>query len=62
MHITFEIGYHLSRGTETSDSGCRHKSAVPDLVTIVSRNVAIVAGTDNDNVLRSCWQLFEKSR
>lgn len=60
--ITFEIGYHhLRRGTETSDSGFRIKSAVPEPVTIVSRNVAILTCADDDNLLRSCWQLFEKS-
>jgi len=60
-HITFEIGYNLIRGSQTSDSGRRKKSAVPDLVTIVSRNVAILACADNVNLLRSCRQLFEKS-
>ena len=53
-HITFEIGYHLSRGTETSASGRMQQPAVPDLATIVSGNVTILAGADNDNLLRSC--------
>jgi hypothetical protein len=61
-HITFEIGYHHRQETETSDSGCTQTPAVPELAKIVSRNVAILAGADNDNLLRFCWQLFEKSR
>ena len=59
---TSEIGYHHRQEDEASDYGCRQKSVVPDLVTIVSRNVAVLACADNDKLLRSCWQLFEKSR
>lgn len=60
--IKFEISYHHRRATKTSDSGCMQEPAVPDRAKTVSGNVAILAGADNGNLLRSSWQLCDKSR